>query len=314
MNILAGLYRPDAGESRGRRARRVRLAAGRDRGRHRHGPPALHAGPLADRHRERPPRPGPAALPARPARGRGRGRAGSRRSSACGSTRGPRSGSSRSASSSGSRSSRCSTAGRAILIMDEPTAVLAPQEIEELFATLRSMTAAGRSVVFISHKLGEVLAIADRITVMRRGSGDRAPGVPAAGRDPGRARPADGRAGRSSRSLERTPVRARARSCSSVSDVEAAQRPRPAGAARRVARRPRRRDRRHRRGRGQRPDASSPRSITGLRPLHAGAIRSTARTSPTGSPGDAIRRGVGARARRTAPGSAARPNLRSSTT
>src|SRR5215218_217097 len=70
--------------------------------------------------------------------------------------------------------------GARILIMDEPTAVLAPQEIEELFATLRSMTAAGRSVVFISHKLGEVLAIADRITVMRRGVVTAA-GIAAAG-------------------------------------------------------------------------------------------------------------------------------------
>jgi ABC-type uncharacterized transport system ATPase subunit len=59
--------------------------------------------------------------------------------------------------------------GARILIMDEPTAVLAPQEVDELFRTLRSMAADGRSVVFISHKLGEVLAIADRITVMRRG-------------------------------------------------------------------------------------------------------------------------------------------------
>jgi simple sugar transport system ATP-binding protein len=59
--------------------------------------------------------------------------------------------------------------GAQILIMDEPTAVLAPQEIDELFRTLRSMTADGRSIVFISHKLGEVMAIADRITVMRRG-------------------------------------------------------------------------------------------------------------------------------------------------
>jgi len=59
--------------------------------------------------------------------------------------------------------------GARVLIMDEPTAVLAPQEAEELFVTLRAMTAAGRSVVFISHKLGEVLAIADRITVMRGG-------------------------------------------------------------------------------------------------------------------------------------------------
>ncbi|MFL5643378.1 MAG: ABC transporter ATP-binding protein [Chloroflexota bacterium] len=59
--------------------------------------------------------------------------------------------------------------GARILIMDEPTAVLAPQEIDELFRTLRSMAADGRSIVFISHKLGEVMAIADRITVMRRG-------------------------------------------------------------------------------------------------------------------------------------------------
>ena len=68
--------------------------------------------------------------------------------------------------------------GARVLIMDEPTAVLAPQEVEELFATLRSMVADGRSVVFISHKLGEVLAIADRITVMRNGR------VTAAGRSP----------------------------------------------------------------------------------------------------------------------------------
>ncbi len=70
--------------------------------------------------------------------------------------------------------------GARILIMDEPTAVLAPQEADELFATLRSMTADGRSVVFISHKLGEVVSIADRITVMRRGKVTAA-GVPAAG-------------------------------------------------------------------------------------------------------------------------------------
>src|SRR4051794_9442482 len=68
--------------------------------------------------------------------------------------------------------------GARILIMDEPTAVLAPQEIDELFRTLRSMAADGRSIVFISHKLGEVLAIADRITVMRNGR------VTAAGRSP----------------------------------------------------------------------------------------------------------------------------------
>jgi simple sugar transport system ATP-binding protein len=71
--------------------------------------------------------------------------------------------------------------GASILILDEPTAVLAPQEAEDLFATLKTMTAAGRSVVFISHKLNEVVAIADRITVMRRGrvtaAGQSAEGV-----------------------------------------------------------------------------------------------------------------------------------------
>jgi simple sugar transport system ATP-binding protein len=59
--------------------------------------------------------------------------------------------------------------GAEVLIMDEPTAVLAPQEIEGLFETLRSMVADGKSIIFISHKLGEVTAIADRVTVLRRG-------------------------------------------------------------------------------------------------------------------------------------------------
>lgn len=56
-----------------------------------------------------------------------------------------------------------------VLIMDEPTAVLTPPEVEGLVATLRSMAADGRSVIFISHKLGEVAAVADRITVLRHG-------------------------------------------------------------------------------------------------------------------------------------------------
>jgi ABC-type uncharacterized transport system ATPase subunit len=59
--------------------------------------------------------------------------------------------------------------GAEILILDEPTAVLTPQEAEELFEILRSLQAEGKSIIFISHKLGEVLAIADRITVLRRG-------------------------------------------------------------------------------------------------------------------------------------------------
>jgi simple sugar transport system ATP-binding protein len=55
------------------------------------------------------------------------------------------------------------------LILDEPTAVLTPNEIDELMGIVRQLAAAGRSVIFISHKLREVLAIADRITVLRRG-------------------------------------------------------------------------------------------------------------------------------------------------
>lgn len=59
--------------------------------------------------------------------------------------------------------------GAEVLIMDEPTAVLAPSEIDGLIKTLRSMVAGGKSVIFISHKLQEVSAIADRVTVLRRG-------------------------------------------------------------------------------------------------------------------------------------------------
>ena len=56
-----------------------------------------------------------------------------------------------------------------ILVLDEPTAVLTPQEAQELFEVVRQLTSRGKSIVFISHKLNEVLEIADRITVLRRG-------------------------------------------------------------------------------------------------------------------------------------------------
>jgi simple sugar transport system ATP-binding protein len=59
--------------------------------------------------------------------------------------------------------------GARVLIMDEPTAVLTPQEVDELFVTLRGMCQRGHSIIFISHKLDEVLAIANRVTVLRRG-------------------------------------------------------------------------------------------------------------------------------------------------
>ncbi|HEY7590445.1 MAG TPA: ABC transporter ATP-binding protein [Candidatus Limnocylindrales bacterium] len=59
--------------------------------------------------------------------------------------------------------------GARLLVLDEPTAVLTPQETVEIFGVLRKLKAEGTSIIFITHKLDEVLAIADRITVIRRG-------------------------------------------------------------------------------------------------------------------------------------------------
>jgi general nucleoside transport system ATP-binding protein len=59
--------------------------------------------------------------------------------------------------------------GSRVLILDEPTAVLTPQEVEQLFVTLRLMAREGHSVIVITHKLHEVMAVADRITVLRGG-------------------------------------------------------------------------------------------------------------------------------------------------
>ncbi|MFF7773431.1 ABC transporter ATP-binding protein [Streptomyces tanashiensis] len=60
--------------------------------------------------------------------------------------------------------------GAKILILDEPTAVLVPQEVDALFDNLRELKSEGLTVIFISHKLGEVLKVADDITVIRRGT------------------------------------------------------------------------------------------------------------------------------------------------
>jgi simple sugar transport system ATP-binding protein len=69
--------------------------------------------------------------------------------------------------------------GADILVLDEPTAVLTPQEAQELFAIVRSLTEQGKSIIFISHKLNEVADIADRVTVLRRGK--KIETLPAAG-------------------------------------------------------------------------------------------------------------------------------------
>ena len=56
-----------------------------------------------------------------------------------------------------------------ILIFDEPTAVLTPQEIDELMQIMKNLTAEGKSILFISHKLNEIMAVSDRVTVLRKG-------------------------------------------------------------------------------------------------------------------------------------------------
>ena len=78
--------------------------------------------------------------------------------------------------------------GAEILILDEPTAVLTPQEATELFAIVKSLQADGKSIIFISHKLNEVLEIGDRTTVLRRGK--KIETVPCAGATAGVARAA----------------------------------------------------------------------------------------------------------------------------
>jgi general nucleoside transport system ATP-binding protein len=60
--------------------------------------------------------------------------------------------------------------GARMIILDEPTAVLVPQEVDELFGNLRELKAEGLTVIFISHKLDEVLSVADKVTVVRRGT------------------------------------------------------------------------------------------------------------------------------------------------
>ena len=59
--------------------------------------------------------------------------------------------------------------GVELLILDEPTAVLTPQESERLFSILKKMSMEGLSIIFITHKLNEVVAVSDRVTVLRKG-------------------------------------------------------------------------------------------------------------------------------------------------
>ncbi len=134
--------------------------------------------------------------------------------------------------------------GAEILILDEPTAVLTPNEAKDLFGNLRKLREAGRTIVFISHKLDEVLEIADRITVLRRGRGR---GRDATGRYlQGEARRDDGRPARALPARQAAGRDRRARSARGWTHGRGeAERDRPRGASGR--------DPRRRRGRGQRP-------------------------------------------------------------
>src|SRR6185503_522464 len=64
---------------------------------------------------------------------------------------------------------RCLLQDAKLLIMDEPTSVLTPQEVERLFETLRKLAGEGCSILYISHKLQEIMALCDRATILREG-------------------------------------------------------------------------------------------------------------------------------------------------
>ena len=137
-----------------------------------------------------------------------------------------------------------------ILILDEPTAVLTPQEARELFEILRTLTREGMAVIFISHKLDEVLEISDRVTVLRRGK--KIETIPTEGADRGEPRADDGRT-RGAAARREAAAQAGSR-CSSVEDLEVLDDRGLDPRSRRLVRGARGRDRRDRRRRRQRPD------------------------------------------------------------
>ena len=180
--------------------------------------------------------------------------------------------------------------GARIIILDEPTAVLVPQEVEELFDNLRELKAEGLTVIFISHKLDEVLSVADAITVIRRGT------TVAEVLSQGRHRP--------------RPRRAHGRLRAAVAEHRGVDRHRDAPARHRghLPRQPtrrappaerhrthhsRRRDRRDRRRRGQRPgragrgDHGDPRALDPVASCSATWISPPGRPESSGRPASA---------------------------
>ena len=138
-----------------------------------------------------------------------------------------------------------------ILILDEPTAVLVPDEVDALFATLRSLVADGLAVVFISHKLAEVRAISDRVSVLRRG---KLVGTVDGQTDERELATHDGRPAQLRGRAIRRCRRARRPADAACPRPARIRTPGIASRLRRVARRSCRRDRRGGRGLGQRAD------------------------------------------------------------
>jgi simple sugar transport system ATP-binding protein len=175
-----------------------------------------------------------------------------------------------------------------ILILDEPTAVLTPQEADVLFETIRAMAADGRTIIFISHKLHEVKAVADRVTVLRRGrsvetvsAAEATPRSLAAlmvGRDVEIGRPEDDDREAGEAVLELDGVTAQGdRGTPALRDVSLTVRAGEIVAIAGVA------------GNGQRELAET---ITGMRNATAGTVQVAGRKLRSGDPRQAIRAGV----------------------
>jgi simple sugar transport system ATP-binding protein len=147
--------------------------------------------------------------------------------------------------------------GAKVLVLDEPTAVLTAQETAELVKVLRTLREGGTSIVFISHKLKEILEISDRVTVLRRG---KAVGTVTTA-DVGEADLARLMVGREVLlRVDKAPT-ATGRAAARGHRPARARRARPARRRRRLAHRPRRGDRRHRRRRRQRPERARRRDL-----------------------------------------------------
>ena len=158
--------------------------------------------------------------------------------------------------------------GAEILILDEPTAVLTPQEAMELFGIVKSLQADGKSIIFISHKLNEVLEIGDRTTVLRRGK--KIETVPCAGATEDSLAEADGRA--RGAAARRQAAGQPGEPLLTIEDLNVARRPRDPEGEGRVVRRARGRDRRHRGRRRQRPDRADRRDH-GPAAARSGAVK-----------------------------------------